>query len=155
MEPWGNSGAGATATWRRRVRVDVQPAGRFAAQWRDSGHMALAEPPVSLIELAAEALRSQGLQPDGALFLVRHRAGDRGLPALPETTTVGFAIDLSESRRAVDGGLLLFADDGGRVTGWRAEAGAVTLWSGDDPELTELAPGAPERLTLIGRAKPL
>ncbi len=111
-----------------------------------------ADPPVILLDFAVDHLKARGLAPVGEVILVRHMAGGRGLPATAKGAGYGFTIDLTDARRTLDGGLLLFADGTDRVSGWRAERGALTLWSGEDPELTELAPGAPERLTLVGRA---
>jgi hypothetical protein len=122
--------------------------------WRIGETFATATPASDLIELVADALRTQYLELDGGLTLVRHRPGDRGLPAGGENAAVRFAIDLTDSPRTLSGGVLMFVDDAGRVQGWRAEASALTVWAGADPELTELAPGAPERLTLVGQANP-
>ncbi len=121
--------------------------------WLDAGTFATATPTSNLTEQIADALSTEGLQLDGGLTLVRHRPGDRGLPTTGENAAVRFAIDLTDSPRILDGGVLMFVDDTGRVQGWRAEAGALTIWTGADPELTELAPGAPERLTLVGQAR--
>lgn len=86
-----------------------------------------------------------------AARLVRHRAGDRGLPDLGGP--FGFALDLGEGR-AIDGGLLLFVDLEGRARGYRPERGALTVWPiRTPPLLTELRAGAPDRLTVIGSAR--
>lgn len=138
----------------KRLRTSASAAAD-GLHWRDEDGRAVAEPSPEMIRLVAAALLAEGLEPDGALAVVRHRPGDRGLPSLESAAPFGFALDLTEARRTLDGGLLLFIDAAGRATGWRAEAGALTLWSGPDPQLTELAPGAPERLTLIGRARPV
>lgn len=121
--------------------------------WLDAGTFATSEPAQALIGQVDEALRTQGLELDGGLTLIRHQPGDRGLPAGSGAAVVRFAIDLTDSPRTLDGGVLMFVDEAGRVQGWRAEAGALTVWDGPDPELTELAPGAPERLTLVGQAR--
>lgn len=123
--------------------------------WANDGRVCQASPPAALIEFATAVLRRAGLRLDGAPSVIRHEAGDRGLPARAETAPYGFAIDLSGSRHALEGGLLLFADSGERVFGWRAEAGALTTWSGAAPDITELAPGVQPRLTLLGGATPL
>lgn len=120
--------------------------------WLAAGTFATSQPARNLIEQVDDALRTHGLELDGGLTLIRHRPGDRGLPAGSGAATFRFAIDLTDSPRILDGGILMFVDDAGRVQGWRAEAGALTVWDGPDPELTELSPGAPERLTLVGQA---
>lgn len=141
----------------RRVRSLLPAVPVVSAEedsWLDAGTFATSEPAKNLIEQVDDALRTQGLELDGGLTLIRHRPGDRGLPAGSGAAAFRFTIDLTDSPRTLDGGVLMFVDDAGRVQGWRAEAGALTVWVGPDPELTELAPGAPERLTLIGQANP-
>ena len=136
-----------------RSQAGQPPAIPASVAWANGDTFARASAPASLIAFAAVALAREGFEIDGTLTLVRHRVGDRGLPAMAAGS--GFALDLTDARRTLDGGLLLFAQDDGRVTGWRAEAGALTLWTGKAPDLTELAPGSPDRLTLIGGARPL
>lgn len=144
----------------RRRRADVEhmaappvPSDVFT---RDPGHaFDTAKPPAPWVRFAIEALRAEQLEPVGELTLIRHRAGDHGLPAWPREAEFRFAIDLTDARSSVGGGVLLFLDETGRGSGWRAESGAMTIWSGADPELTELVPGAPDRLTLIGQARAL
>jgi hypothetical protein len=123
---------------------------RDAAQTFDA-----ARAPAPWVRLAMDALRAERLELVGEPVLIRHRVGDRGLPTAPDDAEYRFAVDLTDARSSVTGGVLLFLDETGRGSGWRAEAGAITIWSGADPELTELVPGAPERLTLIGRARAL
>lgn len=112
-----------------------------------------ATPTAALIAFAIGGLQAEKLELAGDVLLVRHQPGDRGLPASDGSAGLRFAIDLTEARSSVDGGVLLFLDDTGRGPGWRAEAGAMTVWDGSDPELTELVPGAPGRLTLVGQAR--
>jgi len=145
----------AIAVWPRRERLAVVPPVSDAS-WKAVAAHAEADPSRELMVVVERALRRQGLRPDGEARLLRHRAGGGGLPDLPATAAFGFLLDLSDARRVLDGGLLLFLDGTGRATGWRAEAGALTLWQADQaPQLTELAPGAPERLSLFGAARPL
>ncbi|ATQ41634.1 hypothetical protein [Caulobacter mirabilis] len=81
--------------------------------------------------------------------LVRHRAGDFGLPPTEAGTT--FLLDLNDDWPSPRGGLLLF-QDGDQVAGFRPQAGAVTLFDGArTPLLTLVAPGAPDRYAIIGR----
>ena len=136
----------------RRVDVGVPPLPP-AALWRAGETFRHAEADRALEAFAREALGREGFAPVAPSMLVRHARGDRGLPSSAPDGDVGFAIDLTDARRTLDGGLLLFVQSDGRLAGWRAERGMMTLWLGEDPELTELAPGAPDRLTLIGRAK--
>jgi hypothetical protein len=138
-----------------RIKAGQPPALPASMEWADGGTFARTSAPASLIEFAAVALAREGFEVDGILTLVRHRAGDRGLPVISAAGGAGFAIDLTDARRTLDGGLLLFAETDGALTGWRAETGALTLWTGEGPDLTELAPGSPDRLTLIGAARPL
>lgn len=123
-------------------------------EWRDQGAFAEAAPAPEIIAFAKALLRQEGLALEGAPVLLRHRPGDRGLPA-DAWQGLRFALDLTGSDSSLLGGALIFFDDTGRGAGWRAEAGALTVWSGPDPDLSELVPGAPERLTLIGRARAL
>jgi hypothetical protein len=122
--------------------------------WRDQAAFSEAAPTAEILAFAEALLRQEGLAPEGAPVLLRHRPGDRGLPG-DEGQGLRFALDLTGSRSSLLGGALVFFDDTGRGAGWRAETGALTVWSGPDPDLTELVPGAPERLTLIGRAREL
>ncbi len=124
-----------------------------AFRWTRAGTFDQAEALPELHDYVHAALSRQGLGLSGPLMLLKHGPGDRGLPTLVQDGDLAFAIDLTEARRTIDGGLLLFIESTGRVSGWRAEAGMMTVWSGADPELTELAPGAPDRLTLVGRAR--
>lgn len=130
-----------------------QPPAFASVEWDSGDTFARAAAPASLIEFAAVALAREGFEIDGAVSLIRHHASDRGLPAWAAGS--GFALDLTSARRTLDGGLLLFAGEDGRVSGWRAEAGALTVWSGYGPDITELAPGSPDRLTLVGAVRPL
>lgn len=151
-------GVGVQNIAARRRRADVAslppvPADIFT---REATHtFDTAKPPAPWVRFAREALRAEQLELAGDLTLLRHRTGDRGLPAPPPDAGYRFVVDLTDARSSVGGGVLLFLDETGRGSGWRAEAGAITIWSGDDPELTELVPGAPERLTLIGQARAL
>ena len=61
----------------------------------------------------------------------------------------GFVLDL-EDRASPCGGLLL-AIDGDRLTGWRPEAGVLTVFSEGALVLSPVAPGAPERRAIVGR----
>ena len=135
----------------RRVRVGLPPGGPEPV-WRQQDRFALSDADVALRDFVAQALRAEGLEADGAPLLVRHGPGQSGLPALPPEGW-RFALDLTEARRTTDGGLLLFVEAPDRVRGWRAEAGMMTLWRTDDPDLTEVAPGAPHRVMLLGRAR--
>ena len=58
-------------------------------------------------------------------------------------------IDL-EDRASPCGGLLL-AIKGDRLTGWRPEAGALTVFSEGALVLSPVVPGAPERRAIVGR----
>lgn len=141
----------------RRVnpaRASLPSVSRENLVWEDRETFAAAAPTPALVQFAIDALRAEKLELVGALTLARHRPGDHGLPAGSEPAACRFAIDLTDSRSSVEGGVLLFLDDAGRGPGWRAEAGAMTVWSGPDPVLTELVSGAPERLTLVGQARP-
>lgn len=137
----------------RRRACGTPPSPEGDVDWRQATTFSTAKAPEALLDFAAAALRAEGLELVAAPVLVRHGPGDRGLPAFESGTRTRFSIDLTEARRTLDGGLLLFSEDGARLTGWRAERGTMTLWNGDDPDLTELAPGAPERVTLVGAAK--
>lgn len=141
----GSSDAG------RRQRLPPPPPLPVAG-WEAAGTYSLRPAPDDLLAYAEAALAARGLRPHSPPVLLRHGPGDQGLPPLAEAGSYGFAIDLTEARRTLDGGLLLFVDEDGRTAGWRAEAGVLTLWRGRDPLLTEVAPGAPERLTMVGRA---
>lgn len=129
-----------------------QPPVLPALQWAAGGTFAQAPAPGLVVDFANEALRRQGFEAVDAIVL-KHAAGDCGLPPLDGSHA--FALDLTSARRTLDGGLLLFVSKDASVLGWRAEAGALTIWSGPAPELTELAPGSPDRLTLVGRARAL
>ena len=67
-----------------------------------------------------------------------------GLPA-----GAGLVLDL-EDRASPCGGLLL-AIEGDRLTGWRPEAGALTVFSEGALILSPVVPGAPERRAIVGR----
>lgn len=137
----------------RRVGTGIPPAVPLDLDWTRALTFEQSEAPAEFVDFAGVVLSQQGLTLSGVPILLRHRPGDRGLPPAAAEGDLAFAIDLTEARRTLDGGLLLFVQPTGRVSGWRAEAGVMTVWSGADPELTELAPGAPDRLTLIGRAR--
>ena len=144
------------ARFLRRSHALSIPALAAPPDWREADGFFVAEPGSALTAFAHEALDREGFGLDDDLTLLRHAAGGRGLPESPRSAgAFGFTIDLTTARRTLDGGLLLFADGSGRVIGWRAEAGTLVLWNGEDPQLTELAPGSPDRLTLIGRARAL
>lgn len=66
---------------------------------------------------------------------------------LPEEDA--FILDL-EDRASVWGGLLLIPD-GERLSGWRPEAGALTVFRAGRMVLSPLVPGAPQRRAIIGR----
>jgi hypothetical protein len=84
--------------------------------------------------------------------VVRHGAGGRGLPPL-DGTGWGFTLDLNRGWRSSWGGLLLFVEADGTAKGWRPEAGALTLYDlARPPLLTAVVPGAPARLSVVGRA---
>lgn len=135
-----------------RVRLDV-PALNDEAVWVRSEAFAICEPTQAQIDAVASVLRARGLRLR-SLLAVRHAPGESGLPEGSADDTHGFVVDLSDARRTLDGGILLFAPPSGAAYGWRAQTGVMTLWRGPDPELTELAPGAPARFSLIGRASP-
>ena len=67
-----------------------------------------------------------------------------GLPA-----GAGFVLDL-EDRASPCGGLLL-AIKGDRLTGWRPEAGALSVFSEGALVLSPVVPGAPARRAIVGR----
>lgn len=113
----------------------------------------LAKASQSIADFAALALEAQGMELVGDVMVVRHRPGHRGLPHGVHETDYRFAIDLSESENSIHGGLLLVIDEEGRAYGWRSQSGAMTVWSGSDPELTELVPGSSDRITLVGSAR--
>ena len=138
---------------REPASLPAVPTGVFSRDGAQTFDTASA--PAPWVRLAAEALRAERLELAGEPVLIRHRPGDHGLPPAAAGAVYRFAMDLTDARTSVTGGVLLFLDETGKGSGWRAEAGAVTLWSGADPELTELVPGAPERLTLIGQARAL
>ena len=135
-----------------RVATGAPPPEPVNLEWTRALTFDQAEAPAEWVDFANLALSRQALTLSGVPILLRHRPGDRGFPPAAAEGDLAFAIDLTEARRTLDGGLLLFVEPSGRVSGWRADAGVMTVWSGADPELTELAPGAPERLTLVGRA---
>lgn len=135
-----------------RFRLDVPGLGDDAV-WSRSEGFSVCGPTQEQTDAVMATLRLRGLALR-SLVAVRHEPGERGLPRLAPPEGWGFVVDLSEARRTIDGGLLLFAPASGPATGWRAEVGAMTLWHGADPELTELAPGAPPRISLVGRAAP-
>lgn len=137
----------------RRVPTAAPPIGPVHLEWTRALTFDETKAPADLVDFARLVLSQQGLSLSGVPILLRHRPGDRGLPPAAAEGDLAFAIDLTQARRTLDGGLLLFVEPSGRVSGWRAEAGMMTVWSAPDPELTELAPGAPDRLTLFGRAR--
>lgn len=69
----------------------------------------------------------------------------KGLPEGP-----AFVLDLND-RPSTDGGLLLRAVDEDRVTGWRPEAAALTVYRKADMNLSPTAPGVKRRLAISGR----
>lgn len=144
-------GGEGTARRPRRVAAGTPPP-TDPDHWRDGGTFQWAQADATLKAFAEGALRGQELTLAGDPIIVRHGVGDRGLPQPETSVEARFAIDLTDSRRTLDGALLLFVGADGRAAGWRAERGMMTIWIGEDPELTELAPGAPERLTLVGSA---
>lgn len=123
-----------------------------SCEWWDGDGFARADPPQAVVSFASATLRASGFALWGRTELVRHRPGDHGLPFQADSAPFSFTIDFSTSPRVLDGGLLLFVEERGRVKGWRAQAGALVIWDGAQPELTELAPGSPGRLTLMGGA---
>lgn len=148
------TGSGEPRVDVRRVQVGLPP-GWLEAIWREQEQFAVSQASADLEDFITRALKAEGLEAQGALVLVRHGPGQRGLPPLSSAGRWGFALDLTEARRTMDGGLLLFAEPPGHVRGWRAEAGMMTLWRTQDPDLTELAPGSPDRITLLGQARAL
>lgn len=148
------TGSGEPRADIRRVLAG-RPPDQPAPVWRGEGPFAVAEASAELEQFVSEALKALGLEAEGAPLLVRHGPGQRGLPAAPSAGNWRFTLELTDARRTMDGGLLLFVEEGSRVRGWRAETGMMTLWRGDDPDLTELAPGASDRIMLLGRARAL
>lgn len=136
-----------------RLSLGELPARIEPTVWTAGETFASAEPDQALLVVLAKALRVQNLEVAGRALLIRHQTGDRGLPVAKTDGELGFSLDLSDGNRPIDGGLLLFVDQGGRVAGWRPQRGALTIWSGIEPELTELIPGAPERIGLFGRLR--
>ena len=149
-------GAGVQDNGARRRRFDpvnLPALSDAAVSWQRVNTCAVATPTSALIGFVTDALFAESLEPVGEVLLVRHRPGDSGLPPADGRGNFRFALDLAGPSSSLWGGTLLFMDETGRGSGWRAEAGALTVWSGTDPELTELVPGAVERLTLIGVAR--
>lgn len=139
-----------------RTQIAAPSIANISFDWRVTDDFALAEPTQSLVDVVSRSLRKAGFRIDGDVYVVRHQAGDRGLPILTASASqFGFTIDLTDARRTLDGGILLFAAGQDRVIGWRAEAGAMTIWNGEAPNLTELVACAPDRVTIAGRAAPL
>lgn len=130
-----------------------RPPDQSALIWREQGRFAVSEVSAELRQFVSDALKALGLEAEGAPLLVRHGPGQRGLPPVPSGGSWRFVLELTDARRTMDGGLLLFVEGTSRVRGWRAEAGMMTLWRADDPDLTELAPGSPDRVMLLGRAR--
>jgi hypothetical protein len=126
-----------------------------AVRWNAGEAFDTAVPTEGMIDLAREALADHQMTVQGDITLLRHRPGQRGLPPADDGSTHGFTIDLTDSRTSVEGGALLFLDDRGQGRGWKAQMGAMTVWCGSDPLLTELTPAAPERITLRGSALPV
>lgn len=149
-------GGGLAAGGRVRLREFLTPElcaalREAAAGWRaEAGEgfaCGRAELPAALGLAVRAALAEAGLEPPADLTLVRHGAGERGLPP-----GVALVIDLNPAWRSEDGGLLLFDEGGDRTVGWRPEAGALTLFdAGRPPVLSLVAPSAPgPRLAVMG-----
>ena len=68
-----------------------------------------------------------------------------GLPAGP-----AFILDLAD-RASADGGLLLRPQGEDRVSGWRPETGALTVYRSADVALSPTMPGVARRLAITGR----
>lgn len=128
--------------------------GMKAVRWRSAQDFDTAPPTTEMIERIEEALAERGMDRVGEVILTRHRPGQQGLPQSLAAATSGFAVDLTDIGSGADGGVLLFLDETGRGTGWRSEVGALTVWSGSAPVLTELTARAGERVTLFGSAEP-
>lgn len=69
--------------------------------------------------------------------------------AQPLPTGRGFVLDLSD-RPSQQGGLLL-VPDGDRLTGWRPEAGALTVFEPGALLVSPVTPGAAPRPAILGR----
>lgn len=153
----GDVGDSSASAVRRRLtraglsEIETVLAGRI--DWTAAQDFDRADPPPALVRHAEAALAEAGLDLDGAPVLVRHSPGQGGLPALGTGGTHRFAIDLTDGRDATQGGALLFFDAAGKGHGWKAEPGALTLWQGEDPVLSEVGPQGPVRVTLIGAAR--
>lgn len=144
----------SAARFLHRVVTSAAPGFEGDAVWCEMAGFAVAHPTQVLIEHLTATLRGAGFDLVGQPLLVRHWPGGRDLPEVFAAAPFGFSLDLTTARRTLDGGLLLFSDHTVGVKGWRAEAGALLIWDGPHPQMTELVPGAPERVTLIGGATP-
>lgn len=82
------------------------------------------------------ALADGGLSLAGPLRMIRHRGGEHGLP---KGEGLGLLLDLTEGR-SYHGGLVLTGD--APLTGWRPEAGSITLFDAGAPPLLSLVTGA-------------
>lgn len=148
----GRPPTNAADVWVERTRLAVEfPEPDLT--WRSGEGFSTAEPSPALISLVDESLQTRGLERVGGPLLVRHQAGDSGWPDAGSPGPVGFSLDLADGGPTVEGGLLLFVESGTQVSGWRSEVGALTMWSGAEPLVTELTPRAPTRVALYGRAR--
>lgn len=148
---------GVSATSRRRLSTrnlsGIETILAGAINWTAGQVYDRADPPPALVRHAVEVLAEVGLVLDGAPVLVRHSSGQGGLPAFGTGAPQRFAIDLTDGGTAAHGGALLFFEATGKGYGWKAELGALTLWQGEDPVLSEIRPNGPVRMTLIGGAR--
>lgn len=148
--------AEVSATVRRRLTtrnlsgIETILAGTF--NWTAGPTYDWADPPCELVHHVSEVLAEIGLVLEGAPVLVRHSSGQGGLPTFGTGASQRFAIDLTDGGTAAHGGALLFFESTGKGYGWKAELGALTLWQGKDPVLSEIRPNEPVRMTLIGEA---
>lgn len=122
----------ATDGWSR---VASAISNQRIADWRQAAE-AGAPCPVPSIELVLLEL--------GPISDVRWWDEAEGLPQGP-----AFILDL-EDRGSADGGLLLRSDGEDRVTGWRPEAGALTVFRDTDVVLSPVTPGVSRRLAITG-----
>lgn len=123
----------ATDGWCR-VAAAVSP--QRVAEWREAAE-AGAPCPVPSIENVLLQL--------GALSDIGWWDETDGLPGGP-----AFVLDLSD-RPSADGGLLLRAAGEDRVTGWRPEAAALTVFGDGGLTLSPTVPGASRRPAIVGR----
>lgn len=137
-----HSGAGALGAVRGDLagegwsRVsDVAPSPTLT-DWRRAAE-AGAPCPVSSIENALSAL--------GPLADVGWWDETQGLPNGP-----AFILDLDD-RGSAEGGLLLRSESDDRLSGWRPEAGALTVFGQMEMALSPTMPGAARRLAIVGR----